>query len=225
MCGRYSLGVEADELALAFELPIERVRVEHRPRFNVAPGQEAPVLAADSDGRRIGSLRWGLVPHWAEDPRIGNRLINARSETVHSRPAFRGAFRRRRCVVPADGFYEWAPSQRGEHRRPYWFHPEGRGVLAMAGLWESWRGGGDPLHTFTILTRPANDVVRRVHGRMPLLLDDAALALWLDPGADPSDLQAVLSHPPRCGLVSRAVSRFVNSPANEGPDCVVAADP
>lgn len=194
--------------------------VAWEPRYNVAPGQDVLVLPQDGRAR---FLRWGLVPSWAPDPSVGSRMINARAETVRERPAFRSAFRRRRCLVPVDGFYEW----RGEagHRQPYHVALEGGHLFALAGLWERWSPReGEALETFTVLTTEANDSVRPLHDRMPAILPARAREAWLDPGTPPEALQALLVPYP-AGLVVRPVSRYVNSAWHEGPECLAAPDP
>ncbi len=197
---------------------------EYRPRYNVAPTQEAPVLIRGEDGLRLGPLRWGLVPHWADDPAIGSRMINARSETAASKPAFREAFRRRRCLVPTDGFYEWRPGE-GGRKTPYWIHlPEG-GVFTFAGLWERWRpSGGPPLHTFTILTTEASADLRPYHPRMPVVVPAGRRGAWLDPSAGTAELDPLLGSPPEGTFRAREVSTLVNSPAHESPECVRPVD-
>ena len=172
----------------------------------------------------MGLLRWGLVPFWADDPSIGNRLINARSESASEKPAFRQAFRRRRCLVPADGFYEW--KKEGDGKVPHWIHrPDGR-PFALAGLWERWEPDGDrePLFTYTILTRDATDELRSLHDRMPVILDEEAWEPWLDPDREPDELDAVVSRPPTIELGHHPVSTMVNSPRNDGPECIQPVD-
>lgn len=223
MCGRYTLGVDLDELRDALGDPEVRLE-EHRPRYNVAPTQEAPVLIRGEDGLRLGSLRWGLIPHWADDPAIGSRMINARSETVASKPAFRDAFRRRRCLVPTDGFYEWRAGERGR-KTPYWIHLPGGGVFTFAALWERWRPPeGPPLHTFTILTTEASEELRPYHSRMPVVVAAGRREVWLDPSAGGAELAPMLEPAPDDTFRVREVSTFVNSPANESPKCVRPVD-
>ena len=218
MCGRYSLSAPGDVIAEIFAL----ARVpDLRPRWNVAPTQEAPVVRVDDTGtRRLDLLRWGLVPFWAKDPSIGNRMINARSETAHEKASFKHPLRKRRCLVPVDGFYEWRRTPDGKvptriQRR------DGR-PFALAGLWERWtRGPGEPLETFTILTTSPNALLRPIHDRMPVVLDAADWELWLDPSQqDVERLAALLGPCPDADLEAFAVSRHVNSPANDDPACV-----
>src|SRR5262249_8129107 len=154
---------------------------ELRPRYNVAPSQLVPVVRLGADGgRQLELLRWGLVPSWAKDEKIGYSLINARSETVAEKPSFRSAFKQRRCLVLESGFYGWAP--RDGKKQPWLFGLQGAEPFAFAGLWERWeKGEGDPLETCTIITTEANDTVRPVHNRMPVILPHDSLAAWLDP--------------------------------------------
>ena len=205
-----------------------------RPRYNVAPSQDVAVVrAADpgsrsgtGDGRTLAMLRWGLIPAWARDPAIGHRLINARSETAAEKPSFREAYRNRRCLIPADGFYEW--QRRGKTRQPWLFGLSNRAPFAFAGLWERWtvpagtaltgslaeRSAGDAIETCTILTTAANETVAPVHGRMPVILPPEAYGPWLaaeDVPLAPYPADAMTAHP---------VSTVVNRPANDDPRCV-----
>ena len=224
MCGRYTLSVPLSNLVDAFDVPPPEF--EYRPRFNIAPTQDVPVVAQDEGGRRMGLLRWGLIPSWAKDPAMGSRLINARSETVDQKPSFRSAFRRRRCLVPADGFYEWRKDD-GEGgggkgtRTPYWIHRSSRAPFAFAGLWERWEPPqGDPLFTFTILTTEATPGLRPIHPRMPVILEGNALGRWLDHSAPPEELLSLLRPYAREDLTWYPVSTRVNSPRNDSPECM-----
>ncbi|MEJ2540079.1 MAG: SOS response-associated peptidase [Gemmatimonadota bacterium] len=199
---------------------VGRVAMENwPPRYNIAPTQTAPVIVADGEGmRRLGLMRWGLVPFWADDLSIGNRLINARSETAETKPAFRQAWKRRRCVVPADGFYEWRRPEDGSEkgpRTPFWIHRADGRPLAMAGLWERWEDPeeGEDLHTFTLLTRPATPWMKPLHHRMPVLLPDGEVQHWLT-------FQGGLPDAAGPELDAHEVSRMVNSPANDAPACI-----
>lgn len=226
MCGRYTVAAPLDDLVEVFEVD-HTVFENWGPRFNAAPTQDLPVLLRSSDGeRRLGPMRWGLVPFWADDPSIGNRLINARSETAASKPAFREAFARRRCVVPMDGFYEWrARAVEGASKPlkiPFWVHRPDRRPFGVAGLWERWRsdGGEEPLVTFTILTTAASPWMRPLHDRMPAVLDDAGVTTWLDGEADPDALQSVLAPAPDDRFEAWEVSRDVNRPVHDDPALV-----
>ena len=222
MCGRYSLAAQEDELVEIFEVATVSEVVPALPRWNIAPTQEAPALLTGPEGRRLGPLRWGLIPSWAGDAGIGGRLINARSETVHRKRAFRDAFPHRRCLIPADGFYEWrSPETPGGPKTPLWIHPAAGGILTFAGIWESWRSQrGDVIHTFAILTTAANRWMETMHDRMPVIVFGADRDRWLD-GSTPLDqVRSLLRPPPDAGLRARRVSTYVNRPGNEGPRCV-----
>jgi putative SOS response-associated peptidase YedK len=183
------------------------------------------LVIGQREGRapRASMMRWGLVPYWADDPRIGHKLINARIETFDEKPAFRGAAKKRRCLVPASGYYDWKKLAKG--RQPYFVRPEGAPLLAFAGLWERWRGPeGKTLFTCTVLTEPAKAAVASLHDRMPVVLPKSAWAAWLDParGADDARREALASRePPEVEI--RAVSSRVNAVANEGPENLEAA--
>jgi putative SOS response-associated peptidase YedK len=166
-------------------------------------------------------MRWGLVPSWAKDPAIGNKMINARSETVQEKPSFRNAFARRRCLILADGFYEWQRSPGKGSSAPYFFYPSDRKPFAFAGLWEFWRSPeGEDLRSCTILTTRANSVVAPVHERMPVMLTGEGMRGWLSPGTA-EDWQALLQPFPDSALSSHPVSRLVNSPDRDGPELVL----
>ena len=216
MCGRYSLTVTPEELAAAFEL--SETPSFHTPRYNVAPTQDAPIVVRAPEGLRAGPIRWGLVPAWADSPAIGARHINARSETVDRRPAFRDAFRDRRCLVPIDGFYEWLPGP--SPKKPVWIHDADGRILSLAGLWDRWRWpDGRPLVSFTVLTTEASPWVRFVHDRMPVILDDRQRDVWLDPDSTTAQLKDIMV-PREDPLVLHPVSTVVNKAVNDVPECV-----
>lgn len=223
MCGRYTLTTPPELIADLFG--IEGVPT-FAPRWNVAPTQEAAVVRVPGPGekRRLDFLRWGLVPAWAEDPSIGNRMINARAETVAEKPSFKRSLQKQRCLVVADGFYEWR--KEGKVKQPIWIHRSDGRPFAFAGLWASWRPKGaqreDPaLETFTILTTTPNELMKPIHDRMPVILAPEDFGLWLDPGVvDPARLTPLLRPAPESGFTTREVSRVVNSPAHDGPDCI-----
>ncbi len=193
------------------------------PRYNIAPTQSVAAIRADEDGRRsLDLLRWGLIPHWAKDVSIGNRLINARAETVAEKPAFRQAFSRRRCLILASGFYEWGATPAG--KSPFFMSPPSGECLALAGLWERWRGGEDALlESCVIITTAANATLERVHHRMPVLLGDAAQALWLTAATSADECLELLQSAPNDKLEIRQVRRMVNNPRNEGAELIEAA--
>jgi putative SOS response-associated peptidase YedK len=188
--------------------------------YNVAPTQKVAAVRLPDSRRELVSLRWGLIPSWAEDPKIGSRLINARAETAADKPSFRAAFRTRRCLLPADGFYEWQKLAGG--KQPFYFRRRDGRPFAFAGLWEQWRNPADEIiESCTILTTAANAVVRPVHDRMPVILDPAAYDRWLDPNVRQAELVQPLLRPCREeDLVAYAVSPWVNNPKNDDARCV-----
>ncbi len=217
MCGRYTLTVPVEILAEEFGVtgPLPEVP----PSYNIAPTQEVAAVLADDGERRLEMLRWGLIPSWADDPGIGSRMINARSETVPEKPSFRRAFRERRCLILADGFYEWKRTNDG--KQPYYIRMEGGRPFAFAGLWESWRGGREEIRSCTILTTEANDRVSNIHHRMPMILAPEDHGLWLDPDVREADpLLPLLTPYPDDVMEAYPVSRFVNRPVNDDPRCV-----
>jgi len=220
MCGRYTLSTPGTEIAEVFGLA-ESAELE--PRFNIAPTQWAPVIRRSGEASRLVMCRWGLVPHWAQEPSIGVRMINARSETAHDKPAYRDSFRRRRCLVPADGFYEW--KRMGRRKQPYYFGLPTARPFAMAGLWDRWPGGAEPLESFTILTTSANLEVAEVHDRMPVILAPSDWGRWLAADDEEVAPQLDLLRPVADGTLARhPVGTYVNSPANDAPRCVQAID-
>jgi putative SOS response-associated peptidase YedK len=226
VCGRYTLTVPLSNLIDVFDVPLPDFELQ--PRFNIAPTQEVPVIAEGARGRRMGLLRWGLIPSWSKDPSMGSRLINARSETAAEKPAFRSAFRHRRCLVPADGFYEWKKEGEGRGgkpaKTPYWIHLASGDPFAFAGLWERWEHGeGPPLHTFTILTTDASPELRAIHPRMPVILPPERRGDWLDTTQPLADLQELLQPFPGSLLEARPVSTLVNSPRNDVSSCIEPA--
>ncbi|WP_030856724.1 SOS response-associated peptidase [Streptomyces sp. NRRL F-2747] len=236
MCGRYASSRAPEDLAGLFEARWDP-RETLAPSWNVAPTDdvwavlERPDRATGEVERRLRALRWGLVPSWAKDPNGGARMINARVETVHEKPAYRRAFTRRRCLLPADGFYEWQPvaatATAKAYKQPYFIAPQDAGVMAMAGLYEFWRDPAvtdedDPaawLVTTTIITTEATDAAGRIHPRMPLAVAAHDHDAWLDPAhEDVHDLRALLHTPAGGHLDVRAVSTAVNSVRNNGPE-------
>lgn len=215
MCGRYTLSPDADAIRSEFGVSVPD---GYRRRFNVAPSQDVLTIIRDTAGGedRAGWLRWGLVPHWARDPAIGNRMINARAEGLAAKPAFRG----RRCLIVADGFYEWAKVTGERRKQPYWIHRSDGRLLALAGLWERWSGDDGEIVSCTIVTTEPTDVVRPIHDRMPLLLSREDRERWLDPDSDPELLTDITRRPDGAALEARAVSTAVNAPTVDGPECV-----
>lgn len=219
MCGRYTLS-QTGELPAVFE--ISEIRIP--PRFNIAPTQEVPIVRiSENNQRQLDIFRWGLIPSWTRDAVRASSLINARSETAESKPAFREAYRRRRCLVPADGFYEWK-SLAGA-KQPYLVRMSNLSLFAFAGLWESLRrGAGKELHTFTILTCQPNDLVAGIHNRMPAILPRETYDRWLDPATLSCELKSLLAPYPGDQMSAFPVGRLVNSPRNDVPDCMEPLD-
>jgi len=214
VCGRYSQTAELETLQKRFRFTVSRAAP--RRRYNIAPAQTAPVILRD-DELVMDGLRWGLVPSWAKDPGIGAKLINARSETVQEKPSFRTSFSARRCLVPADGFYEWA---KGPSKTPYRFTRRDGRPFAFAGLWDRWQGAeGAERKTFTILTTEANPLVRKVHHRMPVILREDDEPLWMDPKTSPEALVELLLPCSADEMRRFEVSARVNSTANDDPAC------
>jgi putative SOS response-associated peptidase YedK len=222
MCGRYTLASPDDTIAEVFDLTTDPTLV---PRYNIAPTQDVAVLRTPPahDVREIEMLRWGLIPSWAKDPAIGNRMINARSETVDQKPSFKAAFRRRRCLVVADGFYEWQRLTHG--KQPHYIRLTDGEPFAFAGLWERWEGAdGIVIETCTILTTAANELMAPLHDRMPVILERSHHDLWLDPEmGEARALKPLLEPYPSEKMTAHAVSKLVNNPGNDDPKCVQPA--
>ena len=220
MCGRYVSASPADELARYFQADLPEQILE--PSYNVAPTSEVYAVRARDGHRRMGTLRWGLIPFWAKDAAVGNRMINARAETVASKPAFRRPLERRRCLLPADGFYEWAKVPGVRTKQPYYVHRADGELVAFAGFWERWsdpaKPDATPLYSCCLITTEPNAEMARIHDRMPVLLPPAVWDHWLDPEiTDPDDLVPLLRPAPDGLLELRAVSAEVNNVRNQGP--------
>jgi putative SOS response-associated peptidase YedK len=219
MCGRYSFTQVAEAIADKFQVkevpPLS-------PRYNIAPTQQIATVSVNSESseRQFKMLRWGLIPSWAKDAKMGAKLINARAETVAEKPAFRSAFKKRRCLILADGFYEWK-TQDGE-KQPFYFRWENGEPFAFAGLWEHWeKGEGEPIESCTILTTEANELMRPIHDRMPVILEPKNYEQWLDPEAKKIELlQSFLQPYPSEEMTAYPVSTKVNNPKNDRPECI-----
>lgn len=223
MCGRYSI-VDSNGLVkfvAGFTDHIDpRTWVEARPRYNIAPTQLVPVVTNDSRGLQL--FRWGLIPSWAKDDKCGASMLNARSETVATKPAFRNALKRRRCLLPADGFYEWRKEPDGKTKTPMYAQVDGGQFFAFAGLWELWRSPeGTWIPSCTILTTTPNALMAPIHDRMPVILPREAYQEWLEPAEkQPSELASFLQPFPTEKMSVRPVSRIVNSPKNDVAACI-----
>lgn len=223
MCGRFTLYASPEEVASLFDLPEEPVLA---PRYNVAPTQPVGLVRMDprSAQREWALTVWGLIPSWAKDPSIGARMINARSETVAEKPSFRAAFKRRRCLVPISGFYEW--QKQGKQKQPYYITAKDHKLLAIAGLWEYWEGAdGSALESCSLLTTEANEFMSTLHNRMPVFVAPEDFEQWLGSGKDEDryamgQLQHLLRPAPEDLLAAHPVSTFVNNARNEGESCI-----
>ena len=222
MCGRFALIVDASVLADVFDVDPPR---ELTPRFNIAPTQTIPIVRAGKESSRECSMvRWGLVPSWAKDQKIGARMINARGETVAEKPSFRSAAKSRRCLIPADGFYEWVKTAEG--KQPHFIHFADARPFAFAGLWERWhKGEGEPLETCTIITTAPNEMISNLHDRMPVILPNTLYDEWLEPNPMSRErLQQVLVPHSAEGMEAYPVSTHVNKPINDDADCIARVD-
>jgi putative SOS response-associated peptidase YedK len=222
MCGRFSLTLSSEDL-LEYFLLSEGYNLE--PRYNIAPSQEITAVRLEEGQRRLVSLHWGLIPFWADDRKIGYRTINARSETAHKSPAFRAAFRSRRCLIPATGFFEWDKLQGS--RQPFFIYRTDGKPMTFAGLWEHWedKEGKEFIESCTILTTDAAEPVARLHDRMPVILEPGDFDLWLDPQEQNLEQLRNLMHPTEQGVLSmHPVSRYVNKAGNVGEKCLEPAE-
>lgn len=221
MCGRFYLDADIKALVDFFEINQEQFDLpEILPRYNIAPSQQIAACRANSEGQReLALLRWGLIPHWAKEEKIGYKMINARAETVAEKPAYREAFKRRRCLIPATGFYEWKAEDKG--KQPYNIHRRDGRLFAFAGLWEHWQGQeGEPVGSCTIIVGPPNDLVAKIHDRMPVVLTPDDFSPWLDAGAAAEGLLPLLIPAPAGEWESYPISKAVNKPANDGPELI-----
>ncbi len=220
MCGRFSLWLELTDLIKAFPDFVFPEGIT--PRYNIAPTQSVAVVTNNPE-KNVEYYRWGLVPFWAKDPGIGSRMINARSETVAEKPAFRAAFRRRRCLILADGFYEWQKNAGSRTKTPMYIRLATGKPFAFAGLWEFWQPDTTPLLTCTILTTEPNALMAPIHNRMPVILPEDKYDFWLT--ADESEKRPLLSclqSYPAGDMVAYPVSSYVNNPRNDSPECIIA---
>ncbi len=222
MCGRFTLRLSPVELTEIFQLLREP---ENRPRYNIAPTQPVVVVVNDDGFREARPMRWGLIPSWSKDEKIGARLINARSETVAEKPSFRAAFKRRRCLIPADGFYEWKKLS-AKAKQPYFIGMKNGDPFAFAGLWEQWTGPDEkPVESCTIITTEANELLADLHNRMPVILAEEDYDRWLDPKVQDADaLQSLMVPYPAKEMHTYPVSTLVNSPKNDVAECVKSVE-
>lgn len=222
MCGRFTLTVDPAEIADVFgnyEFP-----TQFAPRFNISPTQ--PILSIPNDARnKADFFMWGLIPSWSKDPSIGNKLINARGETLAEKPSFRGGFKYKRCLILADGFFEWKALPGGKTKTPYFIHMKDRKPFAFAGLWDEWHSpDGDTVRTCTIITTDPNELMSSLHNRMPVIVHPNDFDFWLDPAPQTPDKLVHLIKPfPTENMSAYPVSTFVNKPGNDRPECIVPA--
>lgn len=222
MCGRFAFFTDMAEIAQ--ELKLEFAEENTSPRYNIAPTQTAPIVVDEGEGLHIVQMKWGLIPSWAKDASIGSKMINARAETLAEKPSYRSALKKRRCLVPANGFYEWQllPSKR---KQPLYITLERQKVFTMAGLWESWKGPeGDTIRTFTIITAPAAGAISSFHDRMPAILAGEYRTAWLDGGLQSADLLEILSDDHLLPFEFTPVSTAVNSPVNDYPELLLSVE-
>jgi putative SOS response-associated peptidase YedK len=221
MCGRYLIITSPEAIRRFFQYPEQP---NFPARYNVAPTQPIPIVRLAEGRRQFALLRWGLIPAWVKDPRGFSLLINGRGESVNDKPAFCNAMKRRRCLIPADGFYEWKDD--GGRKRPYVVRPRAGGPIAFAGLWESWMGpNGEEMETAAIITTEANSDVGHIHHRMPVIIPQEAFDLWLDPNADTAIATALIAPAPAGLLEAYEISAAVNRVANDSPALLDAAQP
>ncbi|MCM3591666.1 MULTISPECIES: SOS response-associated peptidase [Brevibacillus] len=219
MCGRFTLVTDPEKLMSRFQL--QEILFDLKPRYNIAPGQPIPAILADGGRQRLGQLRWGLVPSWAQDDRNSYKMINARAETLTERPAFRKLFVRKRCLIPADGFYEWRQTQKGKQSMRIMMKNEE--PFAFAGLFDTWTNAdGVKLHTCAIITTSANEVVAGIHDRMPVILKGPEEeAIWLDRDTCDSELlRSLLTPYDAAQMRAYPVSHIVGSPKNDVAECI-----
>lgn len=220
MCGRFTLIADMDLIVHRFKIAYLSDGLQLLPRYNIAPSQQVLAVVNDGEKNRLGQLRWGLIPSWAKDTRIGNKLINARAETVDEKASFRRSFARRRCLILADSFYEW--KQGDGKKMPFRIRLKSGELFAFAGLWDRWVSPeGEAVYSCTIVTTSANALMTDIHGRMPVILQREDEEVWLDRGYDESDdLKQLLQPYPAEQMEAYEVSPFVNSPRHDTSECI-----
>ena len=226
MCGRFTLKTDPETLTETFPGFTTPAADEMGPRYNIAPSQRVAVVPNNGD-KSVEFFQWGLIPSWAKDPKIGNRMINARAETLAEKPSFRTAYKRRRCLVLTDGFYEWKAEPGSKTKTPFYIRLKSEKPFAFAGLWEAWSPNidDDPLLSCTIITTSPNALMETIHRRMPVILEPDGYDQWLDPSdQSPRQLEGLLTQYPAEEMEAYPVSRLVNRPSNDSPDCIVAAE-
>jgi len=220
MCGRFTLSVDAASLQMRFPW-LKNIPPQIMPRYNIAPTQPIAVVA-NNQPETVTHMVWGLIPFWAKDPSYGSRMINARAETLAEKPSFKNAYKRRRCLVLTDGFYEWVKQPGEAAKTPYYIRMQDDTPFAFAGLWEEWSKEGSQLQSATIITTEPNELIAQLHNRMPVILAEKNYQDWLAPGEKtPEELGSLLGSFPADGMKAYPVSTLVNSPANEVPEGIV----
>ena len=217
MCGRITFTTSVAFVAGTFRAATE---VEYPKRYNIAPSQMVPIVTAkDGKHREISLMKWGLIPPWAKDPSIGHHMINARAETITEKPSFKVSYQKQRCIVPATGFYEW--KDEGSTKQPYYIHPSSADLLAIGGLWESWEDPDHLIESFTIITTQANDFMRQIHDRMPVIIQADYYEQWLNCREFAGqDVDHLLKASPNDLLSAYSVSRYVNDPVHDSRECI-----
>jgi len=220
MCGRYTLKTPINVLAERFDL--DDYSSSLSPSYNIAPTQEVAAIVEEGEERKLETFRWGLIPSWSKDPSIGNKMINARAETVSEKPSFRSAFKKRRCLIVADGFYEWQKTDGG--KQPFHIKMNDSSPFAFAGLWEAWDKDGEEIRSCSIITTDANDLMNEIHHRMPVILHPENYGVWIDSGFEEKEaLMDLLKPYPSDEMEAYAVSRRVNKPSNNEPSVLESA--
>jgi putative SOS response-associated peptidase YedK len=221
MCGRFTRHQNPEKLAKRFN--VQLIKEAKIPRYNIAPSQVVPVIR-EVDVREMIACKWGLVPFWAKDPSIGNKMINAKAETLAEKPSFKQALVKRRCLIPADGFYEWQKKGKGASQ-PFYITLRNGDLFAFAGLWEEWKSpDGNILQSFTVITVEPNELVSTIHNRMPAILKPADEASWLNLKNRPGDIVQILQPYPAEEMQAVPVSRMVNSPSYDDASCITPID-
>jgi len=219
MCGRFSFSALAKVIEDRFDVKVDH---QYKPRYNSAPSQNLAVIS-DQDPENLSYYRWGLIPFWAKDPKIGNRMINAKAETITEKPAFKNAFKRKRCLVLSDGFFEWKKIT-GKDKIPYRILMKDESLFSLAGIWDSWKNDqGELIHSFSILTIGPNELLKNIHNRMPVILEKEDEKAWLG-DTHPDILQSMLKPFSAGKMTAYPISKLVNSPANDHPGILEAVD-
>jgi len=219
MCGRYTQISSPQKISKEFKVPFN-ITPKFHPAYNIAPSQPVLALLVENNNQKFDFVNWGLIPSWAKDPAIGNRMINARAETISEKPSYRGPFKHSRCLVIADGFYEWKKGPGAS--QPYYIRLKSKNPFGFAGLWSHWTSDdGSEIRSCTIITTEADDFMRPIHNRMPVILQEKARGEWLDPhNSDQKTLLSLLGPYPAKEMEAYPISKIVNSPINDLPDCI-----